>query len=418
MPRRRIAVIGTGVSGLVAAHVLRRSVHLTVYEADDRAGGHAHTHTVGFSDGTVVGVDTGFIVHNDRTYPTLQRLFRELDVPTQPTEMSMSISGTPGWEYAGGKGPRGLLADPRTAANPRYLWMLREVRTFHRRARRLLASEGAGVGSIGDWLATQSYSSQFRTFFLRPLIAAVWSCAPTDALSYPARSLLTFLDHHGMLTVTGSPTWRTVTGGSREYVERVLAPLPDVRLSTPVARVVRTGTGVTVRDSRGRSDRFDAVVIATHPQQALAMQPNADPMTRETLGAIGYSPNTAVLHTDSSILPRHRGARASWNYRTGSTGRVLVTYDLTRLQRLPSPDDLRILVTLNDSGLIDPATVVDTMHYEHPLYTQAAVEAQRRLPKLSDRVIAYAGAYHGWGFHEDGALSGLRAAEAVGGEWT
>lgn len=418
MPRRRIAVIGTGVSGLVAAYVLRRSAEVTVYEADDRPGGHAHTHSVSLADGSVVGVDTGFIVHNDRTYPTLQRLFHELEVPTQPTGMSMSISGTRGWEYAGGKGPQGLLADPRTAANPRYWRMLREVRTFHGRARDLLAEGADQAGSIGDWLATESFSPQFLDYFMRPVIAAVWSCAPEDALSYPARSLLTFLDHHGMLTVTGSPAWRTVTGGSREYVERVLARLPDVRLRTPVARVTRAIAGVTVHDTRGHADQFDAVVIATHPHQALAMQPDADPMTRETLGAITYSANTAVLHTDSSILPRHRGARASWNYRTESAGSVLVTYDLTRLQRLRSPGGTRILVTLNDSGLIDPATVLDTMHYEHPLYTQAAVEAQRRLPKLSDRVIAYAGAYHGWGFHEDGALSGLRAAEAVGGEWT
>lgn len=417
MPRRRIAVIGTGVSGLVAAHVLHSSVDVTLYEADDRAGGHAHTHTVNLADGSVVGVDTGFIVHNNRTYPTLQRLFRELDVPTQPTDMSMSVSGTPGWEYAGGKGPRGLLADPRTAANPRFLRMLREVSAFHRQARRLLDTDTAGTASIGDWLAAQAFSPQFLDYFMRPVIAAVWSCAPEDASSYPAGSLLTFLDHHGMLTVTGSPTWRTVTGGSREYVKRVLARLPDVRLGTPVARVTRAAAGVTVHDARGHADRFDAAVIATHPHQALAMQPDADPMTRETLGAITYSANTAVLHTDSSILPRRRGTRASWNYRTESAGSVVVTYDLTRLQRLPSPDGTRILVTLNASGLIDPAAVLDTMHYEHPLYTQAAVEAQRRLPKLSDRVIAYAGAYHGWGFHEDGALSGLRAAETVGGEW-
>jgi predicted NAD/FAD-binding protein len=417
MSRRRIAVIGTGVSGLVAAHVLRRTSAVTVYEADERPGGHAHSHDITLADGSPARVDTGFLVHNDRTYPTLQRLFRELEVPTQPTDMSMSISGTPGWEYAGGKGVRGLVADPRTIANPGYLQMLAEVKRFHRCARELLTAGTDPQERIGDWLAALSFSPHFLEFFMRPVVAAVWSCAPSDAMSYPALSLLTFLDHHGMLSVSGSPRWRTVTGGSRVYVERVLAPIDDVRLGTPVARVHRTASGVTVRDGRGDVTQFDAVVLATHPHQALATQPDADAMTREVLGGIRYSTNPAVLHTDRSVLPRHRGARASWNYRTDGSGGVLVTYDLTRLHRLRAPGGQRILVTLNGTGVIDPSTVLATMSYEHPLYTTAALQAQRNLGKLTDRVIAYAGAYHGWGFHEDGAVSGLRAAEALGGEW-
>ncbi|TWP36390.1 NAD(P)/FAD-dependent oxidoreductase [Leekyejoonella antrihumi] len=421
MPPKKFAVIGTGVAGLTAAHVLRRSAQVTVFEADSRPGGHAHSHDISLADGSPVTIDTGFIVHNDRTYPTLQRLFTELDVPTQETDMSMSISGTPGWEYAGGRGLRGIFADPRTVGNPAYLKMLGEVRGFHQAARTLLASADTGDAvSIGDWLEAQTYSENFRDHFMRPLIAAVWSCDPQDSMSYPARSLLTFLDHHGMLSVTGSPQWRTVTGGSHTYVERVLDPIQDVRLATAVTRLQRTATGVTVHDSTGGSTEFDAVVVATHPHQALTMQPDPDRLTREVLGALTYSRNTAVLHTDRSLLPRHRGARASWNYRVSADAGagVLVTYDLTRLHRLPSPAGQRVMVTLNDSGRVDPTQVIDRMEYEHPLYTASALAAQHRLPELSGPVVAYAGAYHGWGFHEDGALSGLLAAQSLGGEWT
>jgi len=420
MPHRRLAVIGTGVAGLMAAHVLRRSADVTVFEADERPGGHAHSHDITLTDGTPVTVDTGFIVHNDRTYPTLQRLFRELDVSTQETDMSMSISGSPGWEYAGGKGLRGLLADPRTATSTAYLRMLRDVARFHRSARAFLAQpEPSGrVPTIGDWLETQGCSAQFVEHFMRPVIAAVWSCDPQDAMDYPARSLLTFLDHHGMLGVAGSPRWRTVVGGSRAYVDRVLDPINDVRIGTAVNTIERTRSGLAVHDSRGDRTEVDGAVIATHPHQALAMQPDVDPATRKTLGAITYSVNPAVLHTDVTVLPRRAGARASWNYRRSSDDGVLVTYDLTRLHRLPSPQGQRVLVTLNPAGHIDPTTILARMTYEHPLYTTDALEAQRLLPELSDGVLAYAGAYHGWGFHEDGALSGLRAAESLGGVWT
>jgi len=421
MPHSRIAVIGTGIAGLMAAHVLHRSAEVTVYEADSRPGGHAHSHDLTLVDGTPVTVDSGFIVHNDRTYPTLLRLFRELDIPTRETDMSMSISGETGWEYAGGKGPRGLLADPRTVANATYLRMLAEVKGFHRAARELLDNPADDSElSIEEWIGHQSYSSAFRDHFMRPVIAAVWSCSPHDALAYPARSLLTFLDHHGMLSVTGSPRWRTVEGGSRTYVHRVLDALPDVRLGTPVTCIERQAAGVVVHDAHGARGQFDKAVIAVHPHQALAMQPHLGERTRNVLGALTYSRNQALLHTDTRLLPRHRGARASWNYRTTAQPHepVLVTYDLTRLHRLPSPRGQRILVTLNGSDAVDPGQVLAEMSYEHPLYTATALAAQRALPEICDDVVAYAGAYHGWGFHEDGALSGLRAAERLGGSWT
>lgn len=414
------AVIGSGVSGLVAAHVLARSARVTVFEADNRPGGHAHTHDITLS-GESVAVDSGFLVHNERTYPTLCRLFDELGVRTQPTDMSMSVfSERTGWQYAGGKGLRGVLADPRTARRPAFLRMLLEVRRFHRAATDLLAApDDRSLVPIGDWLAAQGFSENFVEHFARPVIAAVWSCDPEDALSYPARSLLTFLQHHGMLTVTGSPTWRTVSGGSRTYVDAVLAHQRiSLACDTAVRAVAPRSDGVAVLTDENEAD-FTGVVVATHPATALEILKSPTTAQVEVLGAMHYSRNPALLHTDSSILPTAHAARASWNYRLPATAQegVLVSYDLTRLMRLPAPAGRRVLVTLGGDDRVDPSTVLAEMLYEHPLYTTEFVSAQTRLPQLNDERIAFAGAYHGWGFHEDGALSGLRAAEALGGHW-
>jgi predicted NAD/FAD-binding protein len=456
-PRR--AVVGSGIAGLAAAHVLRTRGPVTLYEADSRLGGHADTHEVEV-DGRTVGVDTGFIVHNDRTYPTLLRLFAELGVATRESDMSMSVrdDGT-GLEYAGARAARGLFPRLRNLTDPAYLRMLAEVRGFHREARALLAlgsgdggsgDGGAGDGCAGDGGAGDSgddsqvdvhdrdetlgsfarrcgFSPYFSRHFLEPVVAAVWSCDPEVALDYPARYLFEFLEHHGMLTVFGSPTWRTVTGGSRRYVEALAAGIADVRLSTPVLSVVETADGVVVTDAHGVSDTFDSVVIAAHPHQALAMLGAPTQDQRDVLGAIRYSSNVAQLHTDESVLPRSSGARASWNYWRRSDGWgevrgeaqgavVLVTYDLTRLQRLDVPGR-RFLVTLNGVDCVDQGLVIDTMHYEHPLYTPESVAAQRRLPEVNTARIAFAGAYHGWGFHEDGARSGVVAAAALGVPW-
>ncbi len=252
---------------------------------------------------------------------------------------------------------------------------------------------------------------------MEALVAAVWSCDPAVALDYPARYLFAFLEHHGMLGVKGSPTWRTVTGGSTSYVARVGAALAEVRTGTKVTSVLETATGVEITDGNGRTTSYDAVVIATHPAQALAMLAEPTTAQRDVLSAIPYSPNVALLHTDTSLLPEASGARASWNFRrpTEDLGHVTVTYDLTRLQRLPT--DTHYLVTLGGEHLVDPATVIDRMEYEHPLYTPASVAAQRRLPELDTDRLAFAGAYHGWGFHEDGARSGLAAAERLGLSW-
>ncbi|GAA1477221.1 hypothetical protein GCM10009623_16670 [Nocardioides aestuarii] len=416
---RRVAVVGSGVAGLVAAYVAARSAEVTLYEADDRLGGHADTHEVA-DRGQSLAIDTGFIVHNRRTYPTLLRLFAELGVETQQSEMSLSVSDDEtGLEWAGALGPRGLFPVAANLRRPAYLRMLTEIPKFHRQAKALLDSGGDGSPeqTLREFLREGGFSAYFERHFMEPVVAAVWSTEPERALEFPARYLFTFLQHHGMLSVFGSPTWRTVTGGSREYVERVAASLPDVRTGTKVTSVVETATGVEVTDGNGRVDAFDACVIAAHPDQALAMLAEPTPLQRELLEALPYSPNSALLHTDTSLLPGAEGARASWNFRrvAGKSGEVTVTYDLTRLQRLDT--DTHYLVTLGGDDLVDPDTVIARRDYAHPLYTPESVAARERLPEISTDRLAFAGAYHGWGFHEDGARSGLAAAERIGLSW-
>ena len=419
MTRRRIAVVGGGVAGLTAAYVLQREADVTLYEADPRLGGHADTHEVPSSDGGVLRVDTGFIVHNRKTYPMLLRLFSELGVSTQESDMSMSIvcDGC-GLEYAGGRGLSGLLPSMRTVSRWRYLRMLTEVVRFNRRARRLLA-DGSDELTVREFLAAGRFSPYFVAHFMTPLIAAVWSTAPTRAGDYPARYLFAFLANHGMLTVTGAPTWYTVTGGSARYVERAAKGLTAVHTSTPVRSVRRVADGVEILDDCDSVVHFDAVVIATHPEQALAMLAEPTEAQREVLGAIGYTVNPTMLHTDVAVLPTARRAQASWNYRlpscTSAPTTVNVSYNMNRLQRLETPQTY--VVTLNDTGAVDPGRVIDRMVYAHPVYTTDSVNAQKRLPELSDDVIAFAGAYHGWGFHEDGCRSGVDAAASLGVRW-
>lgn len=416
-----VAVIGSGVSGLAAAYALHRTHRVVILEADSRPGGHAHTHELELH-GQPMRVDSGFIVCNDRTYPTLLRIFDELNVATQETDMSMSVHHeADGFQYSGGQGARGIFADPRTVRRPAFWRMLADVRRFHKAAKEHLAQaiDGAPDEPLEQWLARGNYSADFSTYFMRPLVAAVWSCDPKQALDYPARSLLSFLEHHGMLTVIGSPTWRTVVGGSKSYVDKI-TPLTELRLGTAAAAVTRREDGgVRVTDDRGDGFDADHAIIATHPRQALAIRPDATDLERDVLGAISYSVNPALLHTDASVLPPARRARGSWNYllpRDAGDG-VTVTYDLTRLMRLPQPQGKRVLVTLGGEDRIDESSVLASMTYEHPLYTMQSLAAQQRLGSLSGPGIAYAGAYHGWGFHEDGALSGVRAAEAIGGSW-
>lgn len=421
-PRRRVAVVGSGVAGLTAAYVASRTAHVTLLEADDRLGGHADTHVVPTDEGDL-RIDTGFIVHNRRTYPTLLRLFAELDIATQPSEMSLSVSdrGT-GVEYAGALGASGLFPTRAAVTSPAHWRMLAEIPRFHRQARALLTTsrpphDGGQDQTLGAFLDEGGFSAHFVRHFMEPLVAAVWSCDPATSLDYPARYLFTFLEHHGMLGIFGSPQWRTVTGGSGTYVAAVAEHLHEIRLGTKVTSVRETADGVDVTDGNGATTSYDAVVIATHPSQALSMLEAPTPLQREVLGAMPYAANTALLHTDTSLLPHAERARSSWNFQRplDETGVVTVTYDLTRLQRLPT--DTPYLVTLGGEHLVDPATVIDRMEYEHPLYTPGSVAAQARLPEIDTDRVAFAGAYHGWGFHEDGARSGLAAATRLGLPW-
>ncbi len=416
-----VAVVGSGVAGLTAAYLLQRAGReVTLFEADGRVGGHAHTHELTTSDGGIASVDSGFIVHNERTYPNLLRLFAELGVATQESDMSMSVrcEGC-GLEYAGARKIGGLFPQASNAARPQYLRMLGEVVRFHRHARRVLADERAGDVTLGAFLAIGGYSRYFVEHFMLPVVSAVWSAGESVSMEYPARYLFTFLDHHGLLAIGGSPQWRTVTGGSRSYVERVVKELSAVHVSTPVRAVTRVAGGVEIRDDADQVHRAGQVVVATHPDQALALLAAPTPDERAVLGAFGYSQNTTQLHHDVSVLPRHAKARASWNYLKSACSSqdepVIVSYDMNRLQRLSEPDDY--VVTLNGTDRVDQDRVIATMHYEHPIYTPESVAAQRRLPALNDGTVAYAGAYHGWGFHEDGCAAGVRAAASLGAGW-
>ncbi|MEE6135473.1 FAD-dependent oxidoreductase [Mycobacterium sp. 050128] len=415
---RSVAVIGSGVAGLTAAYILSGRDRVTLYEADVRLGGHAHTHFLD-DGGAVIGVDSAFLVHNDRTYPTLCRLLSELGVATQESEMSMSVRADEiGLEYAGALGLSGLFAC-KQSLRPRYLHMLAEITRFHRAAALLLrddSTEPEELETLESFLRRHRFSSYFIDFFITPLVAAVWSCAGDDALRYPARYLFVFLDHHGMLSVFGSPTWRTVTGGSAHYVQAIAARLAEVSTGTPVTSLRRVPDGVWVRSGDNPPRLFDAAVVAVHPDQALLLLDDPNPWERAVLGAIPYSTNQAQLHTDESLLPRHRRARASWNYLvTPEKDHVVVTYDVSRLMRLDG--NRRYLVTLGGHNRVDPASVIAEMTYSHPLYTPESVAAQALLPTLDDDRVVFAGAYHGWGFHEDGAASGLAAARRLGADW-
>jgi predicted NAD/FAD-binding protein len=424
MTTERVAVVGSGVAGLTAAYLLQRRYDVLLFEAAPRLGGHAHTHDVPAGNGSAgsagsastVAVDSGFIVHNERTYPNLLRLFGELGVTTRESEMSMSVRCLGcGLEYAGARGLPGLFARPRNALRPRYLRMLAEVTRFHRHARRVLACGGAEV-TLGEFAS--AYSRYFTEHFLLPVVSAVWSAPEEVSRAYPVRYLFRFLAHHGLLSVGGSPTWRTVAGGSREYVERAAKGLTAVHVGTPVRAVHRTPDGVEVRDDGDEAHTVDRVVVATHADEALALLADPTPEEKRVLGAFTYSRNETWLHSDDSLLPVARGARASWNYLKPSCAgadEVLVSYDMNRLMRLGAP--VPYVVTLNATDRVDPGAVLARMTYEHPVYTTESVAAQRFLPSLATGRTVYAGAYHGWGFHEDGCASGVRAAAAFGVAW-
>jgi uncharacterized protein len=417
--RGSVAVVGAGVSGLTAAHLLQRRYDVTLFEADDRLGGHAHTHKVITPDGHKIDVDSGFIVCNDLTYPLFTRLLAELGVDTSATEMGMSIrcEGC-GLVYAGGRGLAGLLARPRTSLRPRFARMLAEVGRFQRHARHFLAVD-SGEQSLGDFLVAGGYSAYLQAHYVLPLVSAVWSAGPTTAREYPARYLFRFLDNHGMLSMRPALRWRTILGGARRYVERLAKNLSAVHTHTPVRSVGRHADSVEVRDEADRSRRFDGVVVATHADTALGLLVDPTPVERTVLRAFTYSVNDTILHTDSRLLPRQPAAQVSWNYLLPSCrpdhDEVVISYYMNRLQGLETSTDY--LVSLNARQRVEPGSVVRRMYYQHPVYTAASVAAQTRLPVLNAGRTAFAGSYHGWGFHEDGCRAGVNAAAFFGVDW-
>ena len=419
--RRFVAVIGGGVSGLTAGYLLARAGdHVTLFEAEDRLGGHARTHQADGQDGRTYGLDGGFIAYNERSYPLLTRLLAELGVAGQDSDLSMSIrcEGC-GLQYADHRGPRGLLAGL-SQGRGRYAKLLTEILTFRRRAGELLDAGGQDDDvTLGQFLTDGGFSAYFRTHFALPLVAAVWSCPPAAAAHYPARYLFGFLRHHGLLSVTGSPAWRTVTGGSSRYVQQLARQLPAVQTSAPARAVHRFPDGVVVRDGSGQATAFDHVVIATHADQALGLLAHPTPVEEKVLGAFPYLSSRALLHTDDRLLPGRPGIRASWNYHLsdcdGPVQRTRMSYHLNRLQRLSADQDY--IVTLGGDGAVADDTVIGRMEFSHPVYTPESVTAQRQLPELNTGAAVFAGAYHGWGFHEDGCRSGVDAARALGVTW-
>ena len=395
----RIGIVGSGVSGLGAAYVLARAHDVHVFERDTRAGGHANTV---LHDG--LALDTGFLVHNTRNYPLFCRLLAELGVSTHESEMSFSVSCSGcGLEYSG-KRP---FAQPANAARPAFLSLLWEVGRWLRTARPEDESQ-----SLAQYLDAEGYSQGFRRHFLVPLTSALWSTAPGRALEFPAAYAIRFFDNHGMLGF-GRFRWRTVTGGSRRYVDAVAARLRDrLHLGADVRSIRRRPDAVELRVG-DRVERFDHVVLATHADEALALLEDPTPDERRILGGFEYTTNEAVLHTDSRLLPRTTRARASWNYRLGDDGRPAITYHLNRLQALDADRDY--CVTLNQQ--VAEEHVLARFVYAHPLYTVATLRAQGELPRLEGGRTHYAGAYFGNGFHEDGLASGVAAARALGVGW-
>ncbi len=408
----RIAIIGGGVSGLVCAHLLHAEHELVLFEAGQRAGGHANTVRVETESG-VYDLDTGFIVFNDRNYPSFERLLGELAMPTQASRMSFGVSDGVDFEYNSAS-PNGLFASRNNIVKPSFHRMVADLVRFNRDARELLC--GDEDPSLCEWLARQRYSRAFVERLIVPQASAVWSADPAQMWSFPARFLIEFFDSHGMLGLRDRPRWRTIRGGSRNYVEVLTRPWRErLRLSTPVTEIRRHPDHVTVSARGHEPERFDAVVIATHSDQALALLVDPSERERELLGAIPYQRNDAVLHSDRSLLPRRRRAWASWNYHLdeGVTGRCTVTYHMNRLQSLQA--DREFCVTLNRTAAIDPDRIIRTIQYAHPVYTPAGVAAQSRHHEISGRNRThYCGAYWGWGFHEDGVKSALRVVREIG----
>lgn len=415
---KRIAVIGSGISGLSAAWLMSQSASVTLYESDNRFGGHSNTVTVSGTDGDIA-VDTGFIVYNERNYPNLVELFRTVGVKTQPSNMSFAVSLNGGKLEYSGSGLNGLMGQRGNIVKPQFWSMLRDLLRFYREAPLALSSSAVNDLTIGEYLDQNGYGASFVDNHLLPMGAAIWSASAEEMRAYPFKAFVRFFVSHGLLTLKDRPMWRTVTGGSRQYVKRLIKTLPDIRLSTRVVSIERSKDGVHILDERGNREVFSDVVLATHADQTLSMLVDASDEERNILSAFRYTDNEAVLHTDPTLMPKRKRTWASWNY-IGENGQdgaqsLCVTYWMNRLQNIPMTDPL--FVTLNPVREIAPENILRLIHYMHPVFDRAALDAQRNLWRIQGKNrIWFCGAYCGYGFHEDGLQSGLAVAEAITGQ--
>ena len=422
-PRLKIAVLGSGISGLSAAWLLGHDHDVTLYESDARLGGHSHTVDAPAPHGDIA-VDTGFIVYNTPNYPNLVALFEHLGVPTKASNMGFAVSLDGGRFEYGGDNLIALFSQWRNLVSPRFWSMLSDLVRFYRQAPRDAAALEASGISLGDYLDAGGYGAAFQDDHLLPQAGAIWSATPRDIRDFPAAAFVRFCQNHDLLKITGRMAWRTVDGGSRAYVAKIAASLADnIKTSTAALGVRRTPAGVRVRTAHGEV-LFDHVVIATHADDALGLLDDATPRERDLLGAFAYSRNSAVLHADPALMPQRRNTWSAWNYigQTGPDGdrRLCVTYWMNRLQGLPPETSL--FLTLNPVVPPDPTTVIRNDVYHHPQFNAAALQAQKHLWSLQgEGGVWFCGSYFGSGFHEDGLQAGLAVAEALGGRkrpWT
>ncbi|MEY4470882.1 MAG: hypothetical protein RIT20_1223 [Pseudomonadota bacterium] len=423
--RMKLAIVGSGISGLAVAHAMKHQADITVFEAGDYFGGHTHTVdvTLPTPQGMVThGVDTGFLVFNERTYPNLIKLFTELDVETAPSDMSFSVK-VPGalrgrtLEWSG-TDLNSVFAQRSNLVNPKFWRMLLDVLRFNALCTRIANEqrETELQQPLADFLRTHNFSEPFRDWYFLPMLGCIWSCPTDQMLQFPVATMIRFCHNHGLIQVTDRPQWFSVVGGARNYVEKILAGVHDKRLNTPVRLIERDAMGVRIVTD-GHAERFDQVVIATHTDQALRLLREPSAEERSLLGAIRYQDNHAVLHTDARVLPSNSKTWAAWNYERAAnsereSARVCLHYLLNRLQRIPFQQS--VVVSLNPVQAIDPATIVGEYAYAHPVFDLAAIEAQKRLPLIQGQQRTwFAGAWTGYGFHEDGLKSGLNVGRAL-----
>jgi len=413
---RRVAVVGSGIAGLSAAWLLSRKMPVTVFESERRLGGHSHTVMAPTGHGPIP-VDTGFIVYNERNYPNLVALFKEIGVPTAASDMSFAASLEGGKLEYSGTGLNGLIGQRGNVVRPRFWRMMRDVLRFYREAPALLSRSDLQGVSLGAYLDSNNFAPAFIEDHLLPMGAAIWSTTAKEMRAYPLLAFVRFFASHGLLSLADRPKWRTVDGGSREYVHRLSAGFADnVRLGVEVAGISRSDGRVTITDRSGHSDTFTDIVIATHADQALGLLGDPDDEERTLLGAFRYTANEAVLHADANLMPRRRRIWSSWNYigedRNDDARQLCVTYWMNRLQNLDKRYPL--FVTLNPTREIAASKVIGRYSYQHPLFDQRALDAQEQLWRLQGkRNTWFCGAYFGFGFHEDGLQAGLAAAESL-----